>query len=138
MNTAAEPLTSPLHPRPQQARASWRLVDGVWDFAFDDAGACEHPREVVFDRQIMAHPDCIPPADMVRLGDFRDTIPAELARSIGKVSLLVLNREVSRIGYKTQLPPAANIASPSWSNFTISFGFRRFVMRGLFPGLSGR
>jgi beta-galactosidase/beta-glucuronidase len=24
----------------------------VWDFAFDDAGDCEHPREVVFDRQI--------------------------------------------------------------------------------------
>lgn len=29
----------------------------------------------VFDRAVLAHPDCIPPADMVRLGDFRETLP---------------------------------------------------------------
>ena len=30
----------------------------------------------VFDRQVAAHPDCIPPDGMLRLGDFRDTLPA--------------------------------------------------------------
>lgn len=32
----------------------------------------------VFDREVAAHPDCIPPTDMLRLGDFRQTIPAFL------------------------------------------------------------
>ena len=33
-------------------------------------------REIyVFDRQIAAHPDCIPPANRLFLGDFLDTLP---------------------------------------------------------------
>jgi hypothetical protein len=28
---------------------------------------------------VLAHPDCIPPADLVRLGDFRETLPKFLA-----------------------------------------------------------
>ena len=39
----------------------------------------------VFDRAVLAHPDCIPPADMIRLGDFRETLPkfrAEGARAV--------------------------------------------------------
>ena len=36
-------------------------------------------REVyVFDREIAAHPECIPPQRLVRLGDFRFTVPAFL------------------------------------------------------------
>jgi hypothetical protein len=32
-------------------------------------------REIfVFDRQVAAHPDCIPPADHLLLGDFRETL----------------------------------------------------------------
>lgn len=30
----------------------------------------------VFDREIAAHPDCIPPPHLCRLGDFRQTLPA--------------------------------------------------------------
>ena len=30
----------------------------------------------VFDRQVAAHPECIPPAEMLRLGEIRQTIPA--------------------------------------------------------------
>jgi hypothetical protein len=33
----------------------------------------------VFDRAVVAHPDCIPPAEMLRLGDFRETLPRFLA-----------------------------------------------------------
>ncbi len=33
-------------------------------------------REIfVFDREVAAHPDCIPPVAMTRLGDFRETLP---------------------------------------------------------------
>lgn len=38
-------------------------------------------REIfIFDRQIAAHPDCIPDDDHAIIGDFRDTVPAALAR----------------------------------------------------------
>lgn len=33
----------------------------------------------VFDRAVEAHPDCIPPGQFLRLGDFRSSIPAYLA-----------------------------------------------------------
>ena len=45
-------MPPPIHPRPQLARANWRVLDGVWDFAFDDLGVYEHPSEVMFDRKI--------------------------------------------------------------------------------------
>jgi hypothetical protein len=34
----------------------------------------------VFEREVGAHPSCIPPDDKLLLGDFRDTIPAALDR----------------------------------------------------------
>ena len=33
----------------------------------------------VFDREVAAHPDCIPPANCLRPGDFRTSVPAYLA-----------------------------------------------------------
>ncbi len=41
----------------------------------------------VFDREIAAHPACVPPAHLALLGDFRDTVPAALAR-IGRRAVL--------------------------------------------------
>lgn len=41
----------------------------------------------VFDRAVVAHPDCIPPADMARLGDFRETLPRFLVE--GRPAILV-------------------------------------------------
>lgn len=33
-------------------------------------------REIyVFDREVAAHPDCVPPDHLLRLGDFRETLP---------------------------------------------------------------
>jgi hypothetical protein len=70
------------------AAATAALPGVVWELGLGNGRTYDHLRErfhgraiVVFDRQIMAHPDCIPPADMVRLGDFRDTLPAEVAHS---------------------------------------------------------
>jgi len=46
-------------------------------------------REIfAFDRQVAAHPDCVPDADHLLLGDFRDTLPA-LARRLGRCVALV-------------------------------------------------
>lgn len=46
-------------------------------------------REIyAFDRQVGAHPDCVPDAEHLLLGDFRDTVPA-LARRIGAAAALV-------------------------------------------------
>lgn len=46
-------------------------------------------REIfVFDRQIAAHPDCIPPEQFQVIGDFRDTLPAARARIGGPAALI--------------------------------------------------
>lgn len=42
----------------------------------------------VFERQVMAHPECIPPADRLVLGEIRETIPA-MARRMGPVAALI-------------------------------------------------
>lgn len=41
-----------------------------------------------FDRQVAAHPDCVPDADHLLLGDFRETLPA-LARRLQRSVALV-------------------------------------------------
>jgi beta-galactosidase/beta-glucuronidase len=40
------------HPRPQLQRAQWRVLDGTWDFAYDEGRAWTHPSQVRFDRKI--------------------------------------------------------------------------------------
>jgi hypothetical protein len=48
-------------------------------------------REIfVFDRQIAAHPDCVPDGDHMFLGDFVDTMPRALAR-LGRNTVLAHN-----------------------------------------------
>jgi hypothetical protein len=45
-------------------------------------------REIyVCERQIAAHPDCVPPAELLLLGDMRDTLPAAGARLAGRIAL---------------------------------------------------
>jgi len=41
------------HPNPLLERASWRSLNGPWQFAYDDAGAWKKPDQVVFDREIL-------------------------------------------------------------------------------------
>lgn len=67
----------------------------IWEVGLGNGRTYDHLRDrfaghdvIVFDRQVKAHPDCIPPDDMMRLGDFRETIPAELARSAGTVAVI--------------------------------------------------
>lgn len=42
----------------------------------------------VFERQVNAHPDCIPPAEFLLLGDFRETLPRAAARLAGQAALV--------------------------------------------------
>jgi hypothetical protein len=45
----------------------------------------------VCERQVAAHPDCIPPADRLLLGDLRDTLPLARGLMEGKVALAHLD-----------------------------------------------
>ena len=46
-------------------------------------------REIfVFEREVAAHPDCVPPADHLLLGDIHETLPAAAARFGASVALL--------------------------------------------------
>jgi len=54
----------------------------VLELGFGNGRTYDHLRELfpgrpiyVFDRQINPHPDCVPPAELMRLGDFRETLP---------------------------------------------------------------
>ena len=71
------------------------LKGDVWEVGLGNGRTYDHLRDrfpgrdiVVFDREVAAHPECVPPDDLMRLGDFRETIPAEVARREGKVAVI--------------------------------------------------
>jgi len=45
----------------------------------------------VFERAVSAHPDCVPPADRLVLGDLRETLPAARPRFAGRAALAHLD-----------------------------------------------
>jgi S-adenosyl-L-methionine methyltransferase len=68
-----------------------RLTDGVDGFVLElglgNGRTYDHLREIcakreiyVFDRQVLAHPDCVPPADHLFLGEILETLPQALQR----------------------------------------------------------
>jgi hypothetical protein len=72
------------------AQARSRQVPGVvLELGLGNGRTFDHLREIcggreiyVFDRQVAAHPDCVPARDRLFLGDFTDTLPAAL-RQLG-------------------------------------------------------
>ena len=55
---------------------------------YDHLRSCLKDRDIyVFERRVAAHPDCIPPADRLFLGDFRETLP-QAAAQLGAGSAL--------------------------------------------------
>lgn len=59
----------------------------VLEFGLGNGRTFDHLRQILpdreifeFDRQVAAHPDCIPDDDHMIVGDFRDTVPVALAR----------------------------------------------------------
>ena len=72
-----------------------RQLDGViLELGLGNGRTYDHLRELCPDRKIYvcerlvaAHPDCVPPAELLLLGDMRDTLPAARARLFGRVVL---------------------------------------------------
>jgi hypothetical protein len=70
----------------------------VLEIGLGNGRTYDHLREIcgtrpiyVFDRQVAAHPDCIPPAENLFLGDFSDTLPQAVARLGTSAALLHLD-----------------------------------------------
>lgn len=75
------------------------LVEGVpgsiFELGLGNGRTYDHLRErlagrdiFVFEREVRAHPDCIPAADRLILGDLRQTLPALAPRFRGSVAFL--------------------------------------------------
>src|SRR5215472_16370626 len=77
----------------QRASLDWAMTriaalpGPVLEFGLGNGRSYDHLREhlpnreiYVFDRHVAAHPDCIPPADRMILGDFTETAPAARRR----------------------------------------------------------
>jgi len=77
------------------AGALVRRLDGViLELGLGNGRTYDHLRELcpgrdiyVCERLVAAHPDCVPPAEFLLLGDMRDTLPAARARLFGQVVL---------------------------------------------------
>jgi hypothetical protein len=70
------------------------LPGNVLEFGLGNGRTYDHLRDrlrdrdiYVFDRQVAAHPDCIPPKERIFLGDFRDTLPKAIAQ-LGQATAL--------------------------------------------------
>jgi hypothetical protein len=72
-----------------------RDIDGfVLELGLGNGRTYDHLRELfpdrdiyVCERQVAAHPDCVPPAERLILGDMRETLPAARPRLGGRVAL---------------------------------------------------
>jgi hypothetical protein len=72
-----------------------RGVDGcVLELGLGNGRTYDHLRELfperdiyVCERQVAAHPDCVPPPDRLIVGDMRATLPAARGRLGGRVAL---------------------------------------------------
>jgi hypothetical protein len=76
-----------------------RTLEGqVLELGLGNGRTYHHLRELFPDREIYvceravaAHPDCLPPACLLLLGDMRDTLPAARPRLAGRVALAHLD-----------------------------------------------
>jgi hypothetical protein len=71
------------------------LPGPVLELGLGNGRTYDHLREIlpsrrifVFERLVQAHPDCIPPAAELFLGDFRETLPGALARMERRAALV--------------------------------------------------
>ncbi|MCR9072201.1 MAG: class I SAM-dependent methyltransferase [Alphaproteobacteria bacterium] len=70
----------------------------VLEFGLGNGRTYDHLREIlsgrdiyVFDRQVAAHPDCVPPDDRLYLGDLFETLPQAVADLGGRGALAHLD-----------------------------------------------
>lgn len=66
-------------------------------------------REIfVFDREVAAHPDCIPPGRLCRLGDFRSTVAAYLTE--GQRSAVFIHADIGSSDKEASVRLASDLA----------------------------
>lgn len=87
----------------------------------------------VFDRQVAAHPDCIPPGEMLRLGDFRVTIPAFADESQSVASLI--HADIGSGDKAASVQLTADLA-PHWVRILSPGGFLASDQQVDQPGLA--
>src|SRR5438094_8813990 len=76
-----------------------RHLDGVvLEMGLGNGRTYDHLRSIlpdrpiyVCERQVAAHPDCVPPPDMLLLGDMRQTLPAAQEWLGGRIALAHLD-----------------------------------------------
>jgi hypothetical protein len=79
-----------------RAAALIRHLPGpVLELGLGNGRTYDHLREIlpgrdifVFERRVAAHPDCVPPADRLVLGDIRETLLARRDRLAGQAALV--------------------------------------------------
>jgi hypothetical protein len=71
-----------------------KLAGAVLELGLGNGRTYDHLRELcpdrdiyVCERQVAAHPDCVPPAELLLLGDMRDTLRAVRPHLLGRVAL---------------------------------------------------
>ncbi|MCY7305120.1 MAG: class I SAM-dependent methyltransferase [Rhodoferax sp.] len=105
------------------------LADGapVLELGLGNGRTYDHLRDrfeghpiFVFDRQVAAHPDCIPAGSHLRLGDFRQTIPVFLAAHRGEVGFI--HADVGSAN-KAKSIALANVLAPSLSDLLVAGGY---------------
>lgn len=74
----------------------------------------------VFDRHVAAHPDCVPPPELTRLGDFRDTLPAFAAEGLPPAAFVHADIGNGNDAQSRQL--AAELA-PTWLRLLAPGGY---------------
>jgi S-adenosyl-L-methionine methyltransferase len=83
-----------------------RGLDGeVLELGLGNGRTYDHLRKLFPDRKIYvcertvaAHPDCIPPSELLLLGDMRETLPAAGKRLTGRVALAHLDPATGDVG----------------------------------------
>lgn len=92
-------------------------------------------REIfVFDREVAAHPDCIPPDRLLRLGDFRASVPAYLAEK--QAASVFIHADIGSANKAKSLRLAADLA-PTFLGILAPGGYlacdQLIVLNGLEP-----
>lgn len=77
------------------AEAIREIAGPVFELGLGNGRTYDHLREIlpgreifVFERDVAAHPDCIPDQAHLFLGDFRETLPRAAQRFAGQVALI--------------------------------------------------
>jgi len=86
----------------------------------------------VFDREVAAHPDCIPAAQWLRLGDFRLGLAAYLAEA--QAPAVFIHADIGSANRLASTRLAAELA-PTWLRILVPGGYLACDQRIELPGL---